>query len=76
MVSCIEQHGMFGALLIEPTGSVFFNPKNGKLLKSGVNAVIQKANEVLRLFSPLLISVSNSVITPFIFTVTCGIIKI
>lgn len=39
-----QQHGMFGALLIEPAGSVFLNPKNGRLLKSGANAVIRKAN--------------------------------
>lgn len=39
-----QQHGMFGALLIEPAGSVFLNPKNGRPLKSGVNAVIKKAN--------------------------------
>lgn len=39
-----QQHGMFGALLIEPEGSVFLNPKNGRPLKSGVNAVIRKAN--------------------------------
>lgn len=39
-----QQHGMFGALLIEPAGSVFLNPKNGKPLKSGANAVIRKAN--------------------------------
>lgn len=39
-----QQHGMFGALLIEPEGSVFLNPKNGRPLKSGANAVIRKAN--------------------------------
>lgn len=39
-----QQHGMFGALIIEPAGSVFLNPKNGKPLKSGANAVIKKAN--------------------------------
>lgn len=35
---------MFGALLIEPAGSIFLNPKNGRPLKSGANAVIKKAN--------------------------------
>lgn len=39
-----QQHGMFGALLIEPAGSVFLNPKNDRPLKSGANAVIRKAN--------------------------------
>ncbi|MGN1083690.1 MAG: multicopper oxidase domain-containing protein, partial [Lachnospiraceae bacterium] len=39
-----QQHGMFGALLIEPAGSVFLNPKNGRPLTSGANAVIRKAN--------------------------------
>lgn len=35
---------LFGALIIEPADSVFLNPKNGKPLKSGANAVIKKAN--------------------------------
>ncbi|MGN0632102.1 MAG: multicopper oxidase domain-containing protein, partial [Ruminococcus sp.] len=39
-----QQHGMFGALLIEPAGSEFLNPKNGKPLKSGANAIIKKTN--------------------------------
>lgn len=39
-----QQHGMFGALLVEPAGSVFLNPKNGKPLKSGASAVIRKTN--------------------------------
>lgn len=39
-----QQHGMFGALLVEPAGAVFLNPKNGKPLKSGANAVIRTAN--------------------------------
>ncbi|MGN0638988.1 MAG: copper oxidase [Huintestinicola sp.] len=39
-----QQHGMFGALIIEPAGSEFLSPKNGKPLKSGANAVIRKAN--------------------------------
>ncbi|MGN0677137.1 MAG: multicopper oxidase domain-containing protein, partial [Ruminococcus sp.] len=39
-----QQHGMFGALLVEPAGSVFLNPKNGRPLKSGANAVIKKAD--------------------------------
>lgn len=39
-----QQHGLFGALIVEPTGSVFLNPKNGKPLKSGANAVIKRAD--------------------------------
>lgn len=47
-----QQHGMFAALLIEPTGSVFLNPENGEPLKSGANAVIKKANgEMYREFA-------------------------
>ncbi len=37
-------HGLFGALIVEPTGSVFLNPKNGRPLKSGANAVIKRAD--------------------------------
>lgn len=35
---------MFGALIVEPTGSVLLNPKNGRPLKSGANAVIKRAD--------------------------------
>ena len=39
-----QQHGLFGALIVEPCGSVFLNPKNRKPLKSGTNAVIKRAD--------------------------------
>lgn len=39
-----QQHGLFGALIVEPAGSVFLNPKNGRPLKSGANAVIKRAD--------------------------------
>ena len=39
-----QQHGLFGALIVEPAGSVFLNPKNGKPLASGTNAVIKRAD--------------------------------
>lgn len=39
-----QQHGLFGALIVEPEGSVFLNPKNGRPLKSGANAVIKRAD--------------------------------
>lgn len=39
-----QQHGLFGALIVEPAGSVFLNPKNGRPLKSGTNAVIKRAD--------------------------------
>ena len=39
-----QQHGLFGALLVEPTGSVFLNPQNGAELKSGAQAVIRQAD--------------------------------
>lgn len=39
-----QQHGLFGALIVEPAGSVFLNPKNGLPLKSGASAVIKKAD--------------------------------
>lgn len=29
-----QQHSLFGALIVEPTGSVFLNPKNGRPLKA------------------------------------------
>lgn len=36
-----QQHGMFGAVIVEPSGSVFLDPKTGKPLKSGTKAVIR-----------------------------------
>lgn len=39
-----QQHGLFGALIVEPAGSVFLNPKNGRPLKSGANAVIKRTD--------------------------------
>ena len=39
-----QQHGLFGALLVEPAGATFHDPKTGNELKSGANAVIRLAN--------------------------------
>lgn len=39
-----QQHGMFGALIVEPAGSVFLDPKTGQELKSGTKAVIRTAD--------------------------------
>lgn len=39
-----QQHGMFGALIVEPAGSVFLDPKTGCELKSGTKAVIRTAD--------------------------------
>lgn len=36
-----QHHGMFGALIVEPAGSVFLNPATGEPIKSGTNAVIR-----------------------------------
>lgn len=36
-----QQHGMFGALIVEPAGAVFLDPKTGEELKSGTKAVIR-----------------------------------
>ena len=36
-----QQHGMFGAIIVEPAGSVFLDPKTGGELKSGTKAVIR-----------------------------------
>lgn len=36
-----QQHGMFGALLIEPAGASFLDPKTGQPLKKGTKAVIK-----------------------------------
>ncbi|MGN0650068.1 MAG: multicopper oxidase domain-containing protein [Oscillospiraceae bacterium] len=39
-----QQHGMFGALIVEPAGSVFIDPKTGEELKCGTKAVIRTAD--------------------------------
>lgn len=39
-----QQHGLFGALIVEPAGSVFLDPKTGGELKSGTKAVIRAAD--------------------------------
>lgn len=39
-----QQHGMFGALIVEPAGSVFLDPKTGKELRCGTKAVIRTAD--------------------------------
>lgn len=39
-----QQHGMFGAIIVEPAGSVFLDPQTGLELKSGTKAVIRTAN--------------------------------
>ena len=39
-----QQHGLFGALIIEPAGAEFLDPRTGLPLRSGANAVIQKAD--------------------------------
>ncbi len=39
-----QQHGLFGALIVEPAGAVFLDPKNGEELKYGTNAVIRTAD--------------------------------
>lgn len=39
-----QQHGLFGAVIVEPAGSVFLNPKTGQELKSGTKAVIRTAD--------------------------------
>lgn len=39
-----QQHGMFGAIIVEPAGSVFLDPKTGGELKSGTKAVIRTAD--------------------------------
>jgi FtsP/CotA-like multicopper oxidase with cupredoxin domain len=36
-----QQHGMFGALIVEPTGATYHHPKTGEELKSGTQAVIR-----------------------------------
>lgn len=39
-----QQHGMFGAVIVEPAGAVFLDPKTGENLKSGTKAVIRTAD--------------------------------
>lgn len=39
-----QQHGMFGAVIVEPAGSVFLNPETGEELRSGTKAVIRTAD--------------------------------
>jgi FtsP/CotA-like multicopper oxidase with cupredoxin domain len=36
-----QQHGLFGAVIIEPAGSTYHDPKTGKVLKSGTQAIIK-----------------------------------
>lgn len=36
-----KQHGVFGALIIEPEGSKYYDPKTAKLLRYGTKAVIK-----------------------------------
>ncbi len=35
-----QQHGLFGVLIIEPSGSTYHNPETGKEIRSGTKAVI------------------------------------
>lgn len=39
-----QQHGVFGGLIIEPTGSSYFDPFTGEELRSGTKAVIRRAD--------------------------------
>lgn len=39
-----QQHGLFGALIIEEAGATFHNPQNGKELRFGTRAVIRRKN--------------------------------
>lgn len=39
-----QQHGMFGAIIVEPAGAVFLDPKTGETLKCGTKAVIRTAD--------------------------------
>lgn len=39
-----QQHGMFGAVIVEPAGAVFLDPETGENLKSGTKAVIRTAD--------------------------------
>ncbi len=47
-----QQHGLFGALIIEPTGSSYLNPQTGEPLKKGTQAVIRTGTgEMFREFA-------------------------
>lgn len=37
-----QQHGLFGALIIEEAGATFHNPQNGKEIRSGTRAVVRR----------------------------------
>ena len=37
-------HGLFGALIVEPAGSAFLDPVNGQAIRSGWSAMIQAPN--------------------------------
>lgn len=39
-----QQHGLFGALIIEEAGATFHNPQNGRELHFGTQAVIRRKN--------------------------------
>lgn len=39
-----QQHGLFGAIIVEPAGSRFFDPKTGEEINHGTRAVIRKAD--------------------------------
>lgn len=41
LIQIHQQHGIFGALIIEPEGSKYYDPKTGKPLKYGTKAVIK-----------------------------------
>lgn len=40
-----QQHGLFGALIIEPKGSTFHDIYTGELIKSGTKAIITRADK-------------------------------
>ncbi|AOZ77348.1 copper oxidase [Clostridium pasteurianum DSM 525 = ATCC 6013] len=40
-----QQHGLFGALIIEPSNATFHDPKTGKEIKSGTQAIIKRPGE-------------------------------
>ncbi|MGN0656225.1 MAG: multicopper oxidase domain-containing protein [Ruminiclostridium sp.] len=39
-----QQHGLFGALIVEPAGAEFLDPETGECIKSGTKAVIRTAD--------------------------------
>ena len=39
-----QQHGLFGALIVEPAGAEFLHPCTGMPLRSGTNAIIRRAD--------------------------------